>query len=109
MGATDTEQCSLATYLAKIDIWVLSDRVLVVCSLISSRVARNEADGGRYPFPYSIKLGSHEGMNKLFYFAFVDLVVYWSGLRGAGRGAGVKKKTRRIKVTKVKIPARSTR
>jgi hypothetical protein len=26
-------------------------------------VARNKADGGRYPFLFSTKLGSHEGMN----------------------------------------------
>lgn len=57
-------------------------------------VARNKADSGRYPFPFSIKLGSHDGMNNSKnYFAFV---VYWSG-RVAPEEAGVKKEPEELK------------
>jgi hypothetical protein len=57
-------------------------------------VARNEADGGRYPFPFSKKLGSHEGVNKIFLFCFCG-VLEW--LRGARRRAGVEKKPEGLK------------
>jgi hypothetical protein len=46
-------------------------------------VARNDADDGRYPFPFSKKLGSHEGMNRNNYF----LLLYWSGCVAQEEGA----------------------
>jgi hypothetical protein len=57
-------------------------------------VARNEAEGGRYPFPFSMKLGSHERMIEIIIFCFCG-VLEW--LRGARRGVGVKKKPDELK------------
>jgi hypothetical protein len=100
-SATHTEQCSLAAQLAKKRVRDLSDQMLV--DILA--VARNEADGGRYPFPFSIKLGSYEGMNKINYF----LLLCCTGVLARQKRGRSKKETRRIEVTNVKIPARSTR
>jgi hypothetical protein len=55
--APDTEQCSLATYLAKKKSTgiIRPDGRSVFVDIFA--VARDEADVGRYPFPSLIKLG----------------------------------------------------